>query len=1689
MFSNSTISMSHISLDCGWRGTSVGRISSSRLAIENCPIISNPESSPFVIHNGWDDIGSSIFFVDCSHESIDKSSLLPLVSLAPSHMSHSRRTDHSQEVSSTLVSCSGLSLCDTDLVFGSGPLVGFSSSTEQNTKFWNKLETVLTGSRLVNMTSGEEKGALEGWRGSQKILGSCVTLSTNHLYGTTCIDMNLGGSLLCSNTSFSHCRSSLEPEFVENERYSLQHKTKTDQQKFYWLNIDDITFRRCTFLSMTSSSSGTAIYFYRSPGALTVTECSFSKCQATSSSGGAINFGQLPEKNTPIAISSSLFVDCTADRAAALYIFIASACTITNVVFQNLVASSDDGALYVSRADVYSLSNCAFKQCVAEDSSSFGGGMTLHLIPTLTMDSVLFRECSANRGNDIYCSGGIGTIEELSPNITNCDSTSDMPNVSANKNDSTLIPAVPDTSTASLVEIGSNPSADQTSSTIRMKVSNNVDGKMLVLVDNTNKHEPPNVDSPPTIARLLTFDFSTSTESATQEVSFGEWEELQYESEYCVIGSSIAKTRLSFSSSLALTTPNPARIVQIVCSLGSGTDHCWLEFKGRTLPIGTYTVKLVTVPDFSFSVSFDGSTGSNTLNMFSSRHSERLFGTGSKLSFSTKYEVESVTFEGSSKSVILDPPRLIFTTPAEQPRLISVGPVSFKDDSTKDALLIPLVGVDLPNGEYVLKLLSSSLESVSLPVTFSSSDSETIEVVVYSKDANEIKLKYGMTYTVEEMTSGTMKCLLETAFSIQVPAEPKRIEEGMVTLNPVKDEATVRLKGKLLIDGTYKLDLDSVSQELTSEPSLSEAEELLFKVPISPLPSSILSFGETYTISLLKIESESVIVNSNVKLVVPAYQLVMTAQVHPNSINTTMTLGLTGICLKLDGFYTVTLSPPFSFDMLFNSSTTASSPKMILGRANCLQHNTEYTIESITCVGDESDVIQTDGTVSFTTPTFPVPLILHVNEKEGKDDAFCGASDDPCATIDFAWSIVCALRAKKTLVIVNSSEQTQPILISSGMSLLFCNGGNVEPTLTVPSSTLMGDQAGMVVVSDATFSIVDVTVKIDSTDLSFVFLSASGSTIILKEGSFVGTPLSALSSNSESEEVCSWESGIVRVDTCITTLTRMTFTSLSQGAIHMKNGSVDVDGVIFRDNSPNLVAFPSARRNIRCVDGSVTIGSLNGGDGSKDHPSAWMSATDCILNGNDARRDSPLFVPTLSSNSTSLWNQKEKRFSVLIVGTTMIPCGLSLEVFEMKKDKSEGKSGNVELSSNTTDSFNETHINISVALTSLSSLDKTLEWRGRLVFGSNQTTSESFIIQKSSADRMAQSSLDNMKWWLPLVIVLSCCAIVAIIVIVVILRRRQKQKTLKDSETQQASPLEMDEEKIEVEQFDYKRGANIGHTSVDGLKAGSLDPERGDESTTLLTKQMNAPLSEFVSVLDCSMLEAKEMSKMETLFDRLHKNKTGIVGKRQRQIELARGLQKLGKLNTRADVLLRLSSHWILVDVDGRLSIQMNRGQIPSLGGQSHTNHSTATDSIVREETHSVNVSNENASGMNRAAKEVREKEDQEGQRWQAPEQGGNDGMQSIVLEKVTVFRLGLVLWEIETGQVPFQETDGVNAGRQLKSGVKPNMDLVQNAEMQELLLKCLELKPADRIALNDLISSLSSIPDDPAPTQQLFGS
>ncbi|KAK2955905.1 hypothetical protein BLNAU_9065 [Blattamonas nauphoetae] len=150
--------------------------------------------------------------------------------------------------------------------------------------------------------------------------------------------------------------------------------------------------------------------------------------------------------------------------------------------------------------------------------------------------------------------------------------------------------------------------------------------------------------------------------------------------------------------------------------------------------------------------------------------------------------------------------------------------------------------------------------------------------------------------------------------------------------------------------------------------------------------------------------------------------------------------------------------------------------------------------------------------------------------------------------------------------------------------------------------------------------------------------------------------------------------------------------------------------------------------------------------------------------------------------------------------------------------------------------------------------------------------------------------------------------------------------------------------------------------------------------------------------------------------------------------KITRGLARLARERPHSEILSKLTSHWVLFDANDDVFFQL------------HISKDITTIS------HPILEGGEKG--------EVRQNEEQ---RWVPPEEA--DGKAIVDARHGTVFRLDLVLWEIETGLVPFGEFDAINAQRQLKSGILPKMDRV-SPEMAELIENCLQIDPLKRPTL-----------------------
>ncbi|KAK2940676.1 hypothetical protein BLNAU_24407 [Blattamonas nauphoetae] len=363
--------------------------------------------------------------------------------------------------------------------------------------------------------------------------------------------------------------------------------------------------------------------------------------------------------------------------------------------------------------------------------------------------------------------------------------------------------------------------------------------------------------------------------------------------------------------------------------------------------------------------------------------------------------------------------------------------------------------------------------------------------------------------------------------------------------------------GSFQVEVIDSLDQSQTKIELTI--AISDVSDTTAVIRESVGEAKTLKYGHSYDIVGMSSADIDVSIPSSLSFFVPNLPHFESISVSPTHSALQSSSPLSGS--NFVGSYAVKLNSGFSFVIAASSPTQAASSEVLLG---CL--NNHIHLITVSLVFGEAWSIARHST------------------KADRADIICEFSFNRLDTL--LW------REESTMFIHTNHDFRQD-------DRSFSNGGNHEPTLTIPSSVSMGDEKGMVVVRDATLDIVDVGVDIESTLSSFIFLSAIDSTIVLKDGSFSGHPSvnSPLTNDDEEEEndVCGWSSGILQLDNSSTKITFTVLSNLSQGAVNMKGGTLKIDTSTFHDNIPTISSFLSARRNIHCSEnGLIEIGSLNG---------------------------------------------------------------------------------------------------------------------------------------------------------------------------------------------------------------------------------------------------------------------------------------------------------------------------------------------------------------------------------------------------------------------------------------------------------------------------------------------------------------
>ncbi|KAK2961604.1 hypothetical protein BLNAU_3402 [Blattamonas nauphoetae] len=576
-------------------------------------------------------------------------------------------------------------------------------------------------------------------------------------------------------------------------------------------------------------------------------------------------------------------------------------------------------------------------------------------------------------------------------------------------------------------------STDNRTAKVALKVDQPISGTVLMLVDNSNGYEMPNEDSPPPINRMISFDFSSAVTSTPIDVSFGEWEPLQYEANYSLVTFGW-KESIVDTNGAVLATPNPPRIVQAICESIDSEFDAFFSLKARTLAAGSFKVSIKGIPNFWMVVDFLNTQAGE--NLFSTKLGLKLQGEHAILDFDTTYEIDQVIRTSPNKALIFDPPRLLFTTP-NRPSLKSVGTITFSD-LKKDVVTIKLVGE---------KMIAS-------PYTLTVTDGSNTSTVTAVFDAEAVAC------------SDSHHPTLTPNLKIAVPTEPARVEK-LISATLLSGETLVELEflGRVLPSPISTVTVKGESSVATPNITRKSATSFTVRFKIAATASlNSLVFGEMYSIASVSNGTELLLNND--------------------------------ITFKVPSNLTLTDNTEVEVECSSSSNACSSTAPVRIGWETGLQYGTTHTFSRMQEIGGSSQLVSFIAN-SFTTDVKPPEPVFHVDESGvvgdfcGDYEDKCKTMDEVWRIVKGIGF------TKLTLLIVNSTTLDWPIAVTEGMCVIVSNGSLLEPKLHVSSADLSGGELGMIVVDSAFLEFKSVDVHIVSVSLSFVLIHGTNSEIVL----------------------------------------------------------------------------------------------------------------------------------------------------------------------------------------------------------------------------------------------------------------------------------------------------------------------------------------------------------------------------------------------------------------------------------------------------------------------------------------------------------------------------------------------------------------------------------------------------------------
>ncbi|KAK2946265.1 hypothetical protein BLNAU_18786 [Blattamonas nauphoetae] len=397
---------------------------------------------------------------------------------------------------------------------------------------------------------------------------------------------------------------------------------------------------------MTSANNRACVYVH-APHDVTMTECSFKDIGGRLSRAVTVEITTKGEASLTLSLCS--FVNCTGTVFGAALYHQGNSLSIDKCFFKKITATDDSscgGAVYVCHTTTPSITNSVFMDCSANLKSGLGGALCVEH-HNLSMESVQFRGNSAPNGSDVYLDDGSEYPTEVKKDISDCH-TDDYTTSVVFYHYGVKTGIIQQFKTATTItSLQLNMPANVVGGTIQVETQHPMKGKMLLLLDNTGAYNPiSESSSPPAACRVVVVNFPTlSTTGASEVLSFGDKERLQFRSNYTLIAASIPAALIDITPLSIDISVDPSFVCSFKAEQTDKLGEVLVSLEGYKLSVGEYTIHFEGSPSLSLTVSFDDDQA-GLENQTSSPVSVGPGGEHTQFSLGETYKVDNITFKG-----------------------------------------------------------------------------------------------------------------------------------------------------------------------------------------------------------------------------------------------------------------------------------------------------------------------------------------------------------------------------------------------------------------------------------------------------------------------------------------------------------------------------------------------------------------------------------------------------------------------------------------------------------------------------------------------------------------------------------------------------------------------------------------------------------------------------------------------------------------------------------------------------------------------------------------------------------------------------------------------------------------------------------------------------------------------------------